>query len=138
VGKRSVEVRWRGEGMLFDGVTSNGSVAVAAGSDECQGMGPTPMQLLLVAVGACTGMDVVSVLKKMRQPVESLRIEVIGEKPERPPDPFTAIEVVYHLKGDLDEAKVRRAIELSENKYCSVQATLRGSVSLTSRYVIEA
>ena len=133
--KRSVEVRWRGEGLRFDGVTPDGIVALAGGGEE-RGLGPTPMQLLLVAVGACTGIDVVTILKKMRQPLESLSIEVIGDKAERLPEPFTAVEIVYHLRGDLDEAKVRRAIELSESKYCSVEATLRGGVALTSRYVI--
>ncbi len=134
--RRSVDVRWQGQGLRFEGVTANGSVTVASGGEE-RGLGPTPMQLLLVAVGACTAMDVVSVLRKMRQPLEALHVEVTGEKAESPPDPFTAIEVVYHLKGDLDESKVRRAIELSETRYCSVEMTLRDSVALSSRYVIE-
>ena len=95
------------------------------------------MELLAVALAGCTGMDVVSILQKMRQPLEGLRVEVLGEKADEHPKRFVSLEVVYYLKGALDEKKVQRAIELSETKYCSVAATLRPAVSISSRYALE-
>ena len=131
-----VVVSWKNEGLLFEGVTSHGKVDLASSSDEI-GEGPTPMEQLAVSLAGCTGMDVVSILVKMRQPLEAFRVEVRGEKAEEHPKRFTSLEVVYHLKGALDEEKVRRAIELSETKYCSVEATLRAALPVSSRYVIE-
>ena len=131
-----VVVSWKKEGLLFEGVTAHGRVDLASSLDE-PGQGATPMELLATALAGCTGMDVVSILQKMRQPLEALRVEVRGEKAEEHPKRFTALEVVYYLKGALDEKKVRRAIELSETKYCPVEATLRPAVALSSRYVLE-
>jgi putative redox protein len=132
----AVEVRWRRDGLRFEGKTVHGAIELASSSDE-QGSGATPMEALLVALGGCTGMDVASILVKMRQPLEEFWLEVDGQKAAEHPKRFTALEVVYHLKGDLDAAKVRRAIELSETKYCSVEATLRPALPITSRFVIE-
>ena len=95
------------------------------------------MELLATSLGACTAMDVASILVKMRQPLEAFSVEVSGERAEDHPKRFLSLEVVYHLKGDLDERKVERAISLSEERYCSVEATLRPAVPITSRYVIE-
>ncbi len=132
-----VEVRWQRDGLWFEGKTAHGAIVLAASSDE-EGSGATPVEALLVALGGCTGMDVASILVKMRQPLEEFWLEVNGLTAAEHPKRFTALEVVYHLKGDLDETKVRRAIELSETKYCSVEATLRPAVPITSRYVIES
>jgi putative redox protein len=132
-----VVVNWKNEGLLFEGVTAHGRVDLASSLDEA-GQGATPMELLAVSLGGCTGMDVVSILLKMRQPLESFRVEVRGEKAEEHPKRFTSLEVVYYLKGALDEQKVRRAIELSETRYCSVEATLRPALPIASRYVIES
>jgi putative redox protein len=82
-------------------------------------------------------MDVASILLKMRQPLEAFSVEVSGERAEDHPKRFTSLDVVYHLRGDLDERKVARAIELSEERYCSVEATLRPAVPIRSRYIIE-
>ena len=131
----AVEVRWQKDGLRFEGKTEHGTMGLASSSDEKGGV--TPMEAVLVAVGGCTGMDVASVLVKMRQPLEEFWLEVDGQRATEHPQRFTTLEVVYHLKGDLDESKVRRAIELSETKYCSVEATLRPAVPITSRYVIE-
>jgi putative redox protein len=133
---RSVEVRWTGEGLRFEGITADASVSIS-GDDADAAFGPTPMLLLLMSAGACTAMDVVGVLRKMRQPLEALSVEVVGEKAEEFPQEYTSMEIVYHVKGDVSETKLRRAIELSETKYCSVEATLRMEVPISSRYVIE-
>jgi len=132
-----VVVSWKKEGRLLEAVTAHGRLDMASGLDE-PGQGATPMELLAVALAGCTSMDVISLLQKMRQPLEGLRVEVRGEKADTYPKRFVSLEVVYHLKGALDEKKVQRAIELSETKYCSVEATLRPAVSISSRYVLEA
>jgi putative redox protein len=131
-----VSVVWKREGLLFEATTAHGSVDLASGLDE-PGHGVTPMELLATSLGACTAMDVASILVKMRQPLEAFSVEVSGERSEDHPRRFLSLEVVYHLKGDLDERKVERAISLSEERYCSVEATLRPAVPVTSRYVIE-
>jgi putative redox protein len=131
-----VVVSWKHEGLLFDGVTNHGKVDLASSSDEA-GQGATPMELLAVSLAGCTSMDVVSILVKMRQPLESFRVEVRGEKAEEHPKRFLSLEIVYYIAGAVDEKKVQRAIALSETKYCSVEATLRPAVAITSRYVLE-
>jgi putative redox protein len=131
-----VTVTWKGNGLLFEGATPNGRVDLASGLDA-GGQGAGPMELLAVSLGACTAMDVLSILQKMRQPVEGFRLEVSGTRADEHPKRYTSLEVFYRFKGDLDEAKVARAIELSETRYCSVEATLRPSVPITSRYEIE-
>ena len=131
-----VAVEWVGEGLRFTGTTPNGRVDLASSLDG-PGGGARPMELLALALGGCTAMDVLSILVKMRQPVEDFRVEVRGERAEEHPKQYTSLEVVYHLKGDLDEKKVLRAIELSETRYCAVEATLRPAVPITSRYVLE-
>jgi len=133
---KSVELVWQSDGLRFQGTAGENEVALS-GADDPPDAGAGPMDLLLLAVGGCTGMDVVSILRKMRQPLEGFRLEVRGERAEEHPRLYTSIEVVYHLKGDLDEERVRRAIELSETRYCSVEATLRERVPVSSRYVVE-
>lgn len=95
------------------------------------------METLATALAACTAMDVISILLKMRQPLEGLSVEVSGERAEEHPKRFLSLEVAFDLRGDLDEAKVQRAIALSEERYCSVAATLRPAVPIASRYVIK-
>jgi putative redox protein len=131
-----VTVRWKDEGLLFEGVTPNGSVDMASALDG-EGSGSRPMELLALALGGCTAMDVLSILNKMRQPVEAFSVDVSGTRAEEHPRQYTSLEVVYRFRGDLDETKVARAIELSETRYCSVEATLRPSVPITSRFEIE-
>ena len=132
-----VEVRWKHDGLLFSGVAPNGTIDAASALDE-PGNGPTPMQLLALSLAACTAMDVLSILVKMRQPVEDFSVEVSGERAEDHPKRFLSMDVTYHLKGALDEKKVQRAVQLSEAKYCSVENTLRAAVPITSTYIIES
>ena len=96
------------------------------------GTAPSPMELVVLGLIGCTGVDVVSILHKMKQPLESLEVSAEHERAEDHPRVFTQIRVVYTLRGDLDEKKVRRAVELSESTYCSVSAMLRGAVAITS------
>lgn len=131
-----VSVVWKNEGLLFEATTAHGTIALASALDD-PGNGVTPMETLATALAACTAMDVASILAKMRQPLEGFRVEVSGERAEEHPKKFLSLAVTYRLKGDLDERKVERAIELSEERYCSVEATLRPAVPITSSFVIE-
>ena len=131
---QTATVRWTGE-EKFTGVSPSGH-AVAMDSDRESNTAPGPMEMLLLALGACTATDVVIVLKKRRQPFESLEIVVSGERAAEPPQVWTKLDVVYRLRGRLDEAAVKRAIELSQEKYCSVEAMLKKTAAMTSRYEI--
>jgi len=109
---------------------------VAVDSDRASNVAPGPMELLLLALGACTATDVVIVLEKKRQKLESLEVICSGERAAEPPTVWTKLEIVYRLRGRLDEVAVKHAIQLSEDKYCSVAATLKKTATLTWRYEI--
>ena len=99
--------------------------------------GPSPVDVLLAAVGACAGMDVISILRKKRQAVTGYTIDLHGTRRDDHPRSFTAIEVVHRVRGrGIDPAAVADAVRLSEEKYCSVHATLAPGVLLTSRIEI--
>jgi putative redox protein len=98
---------------------------------------PSPLELLLVALGACTGTDVIAVLHKKREHVTDYRIEVHGDRREDFPKSFRRMEVRHILTGrKLNEASVAKAIELSTDKYCSVAATLRPTAEIVTSYEI--
>ncbi len=97
-----------------------------------QGQGASPMELLLVAVGGCSAIDIVSILEKGRHEVETLRIEVRGEKPDNAvPSLFRNIHILYHFSGGVPVDRARRAIELSIGTYCSVAHTLMPTASIS-------
>jgi putative redox protein len=127
-------VKWIGEEKFV--ATSPSGHAIAIDSDRESNQAPGPMELLLMALGACTGTDVVSVLKKKRQKLQSLEVVCSGERAAQPPTVWTKLEIVYRLRGELDERAVKHAIELSEEKYCSVAATLKKTANLSWRYEI--
>ncbi len=129
-------VKWV-EKQQFVGGTPSGH-AVAMDADRKRNSAPGPMEMLLVALGACTATDVVVVLEKKRQKLESLEVVVSGERAPEPPAVWTKLEIVYRLRGALDEKAVRDAIELSETKYCSVAAMLRKTAAVSFRYEIAA
>jgi putative redox protein len=98
-----------------------------------------PSELLLVALAACTAVDVVEIIAKKRLHLDSLEIRADGEQDSDPPWTFRKIHVHYTLRGtDLTETAVKQAIDLSEEKYCSVAATLRGVAEITTSFTIEA
>jgi putative redox protein len=99
--------------------------------------GPRPKPLLLSALGGCTGMDVVSLLAKMKMPFDSLAIEVEGEAREEHPQIYTRIHIRYLLKGGaLDREKIDKAIALSLEKYCAVTAMLSKSAAVSHEVVL--
>jgi len=94
--------------------------------------GPRPKPLLLVALAGCTGMDVISMLQKMRMPVEKFRVVVEGDLTAEHPRQFYRIHIVYEFTGrNLSPEKLKQAIELSQDKYCGVSATLKKALSLS-------
>ncbi|HYP28591.1 MAG TPA: OsmC family protein [Blastocatellia bacterium] len=120
----------------FVGESPSGHAVVTSFSHE-KVTAPTPMELLLISLGGCTGADVVGILEKKRQKVTGYEIEVRGERRSEQPRIYTSIEVVHKVRGrDLDPKAVARAIELSETKYCSVSAMLSSSASITTRFEI--
>ncbi len=96
-----------------------------------------PLELLLIALGGCTGADVISILEKKREQVTDYRIEVHGDRREEHPRSFRRIDVRHILRGrGLSETAVAQAIKLSDTKYCSVAATLRPTAEIVSTYEI--
>ena len=124
---------------LFVGITPSNH-ALAIETDHLRSSAPTPMELLLLALGSCTGVDVVSILEKKRQDVTAYKVEVSGERRDEHPRSYKKMEVHHIVSGrNLSERAVAQAIELSEQKYCSVAATLRPTVEIVSSFeIIEA
>jgi len=131
---QTARVKWVAQEQ-FLALTPSGH-AMPLDSDRGSNAAPGPMEMLLVALGACTATDVVGILAKKRQKLESLEVVVRGERAAEPPTVWVKLEIVYKLRGQLDEKAVRDAIELSENKYCSVAATLRKTAPIAFHYEI--
>jgi putative redox protein len=131
---QTATVKWVGE-EKFLGVSPSGH-AITIDSDRASNKAAGPMELVLMALGACTATDVVSILKKKRQKLESLEVICSGERASEPPTVWIRLEILYRLRGTLDETAVKRAIELSEQKYCSVSAMLQKTAKLTWRHEI--
>ncbi len=131
---QTARVKWVAQEQ-FLALTPSGH-AMPLDSDRGSNAAPGPMEMLLVALGACTATDVVGILAKKRQKLESLEVVVRGERAAEPPTVWVKLEIVYKLRGQLDEKAVRDAIELSENKYCSVAATLRKTAPIAFHFEI--
>ncbi|HFT7943526.1 TPA: OsmC family protein [Pseudomonas aeruginosa] len=132
-------IQWAGEAM-FLGESGSGHVVVMDGPPDHGGrnLGVRPMEMVLIGLGGCTNFDVVSILKKARQPVESCEAFLEAERADEEPKVFTKIHVHFVVKGrSLKEAQVKRAVELSAEKYCSASIMLgRGGVEITHDYEI--
>ena len=131
---QTASVQWIG-GEKFVAIGPSGH-AITIDSDRASNKAPGPMELVLIALGACTATNVVSILEKKRQKLQSLEVICSGERATEPPTVWVKLEVLYRLCGELDEKAVQHAIQLSEEKYCSVSATLRKTATLTWRYEI--
>jgi putative redox protein len=117
--------------------TTPGNYSLTLDTNGDRKSAPTPMELLLVSVAACTAVDVVSILEKKRQVVSDYKVEITGERREEPPRSFTKMHVHHIVYGrDVSEQAVAAAIELSDTKYCSVAATVRPTVGITTSFEI--
>ena len=123
-----IVVRWA-ERLVFDGVAVGRAPITVDGDGHA---GPSPVELLLVAAASCSAADVVAILAKQRVVLRSLEVAALGTRREEPPRRFTAMHFRFTIAGDgADEAKARRAIDLSLEKYCSVVATLAPDTRVT-------
>jgi putative redox protein len=133
-----VEVR-RVEGSTFlaRGPSNHWVVMDAKPENRGQDGGARPIELVLMALGGCSGIDVELILNKMRIEIRDFRIQLIGERAETEPRKFTKIRLVYHFWGrDLPKHKLERAVQLSEDKYCSVTHTINESVEIKSEIML--
>ena len=121
---------------LFVGVTPSGH-AMVLDTDSQRSIAPSPVELLLVALGSCTATDVANILSKKRQHVSSYVVEVSGQRREEYPRKYTSMKVHHIVTGrSISPKAVAHAIELSETKYCSVAATLRPAVEIQTTFEI--
>jgi len=127
-------IRWVG-GEEFLATVPSGH-AVVFDADRKHNSAAGPMEMLLASLGACTSVDVVLILAKKRQHLAGLEVSVSGVRATEPPTVWTQIEIVYRLKGNLEEKAVEDAIHLSQTKYCSVAAMLGKTAKITHRYEI--
>jgi len=133
--KAKATIRFTGED-LFVGLTPSGHV-LPIETDSTRNRAASPAELLLLALGGCTGVDVISILQKKRQHVTDYRIEVSGERRDDHPRAYTRLFVKHIVRGQgVSEKAVADAIELSDSKYCSVAATLRGTPEIITSYEI--
>jgi putative redox protein len=128
-------IRYAGD-ELFIGISPGGHAQTLDTNHE-RASAATPVELLLIALGSCTAVDVISIMQKKRQQVTDYRVEVSGERRAEHPRAFTRMKVHHIVRGrNISEKSLAQAIELSETKYCSVAATLRPGVELSSSYEI--
>jgi putative redox protein len=129
---KRVELQWRGRGQVFEGRGEEGEAIVIDG-DRNEGQGP--MDVLLLSLAACMGIDVLMILERSRVPVDDLSVVVEGERNEDHPRRFNAIRIIYRIAGPEEEHQRRldRAVSLSRDKYCSVLHSLRTDIDIDVR-----
>ncbi|MBL4950709.1 OsmC family protein [Neobacillus sp. YIM B02564] len=123
-------IKWLGK-MAFSGVTPSGHEIKMDAAPDIGGenTGARPTELILNAVAGCTGIDIISILHKMRLNPIAFHIDVKGDRADDHPKRFTNIHIHYALEGELPEDKVVRAIQLSKDKYCSVAHSLNAEIT---------
>ncbi len=138
--QHQANVRWAGRMTFIGRAGSNHVVPMDSGAEFGGDASATkPLELLLVGLGGCTGMDVVPLLAKMRVEFDRLEMNITAERSEEHPKAYTAIAIEYVVTGrNVDEEKVRRAVAMSQEKYCSVSAMLRQACPITWRVRIQS
>jgi putative redox protein len=119
---------------LYEGIAENGN-KILFDTDRAHTHGPSPMEAVLMSLCGCTGVDVVSILKKKRQPLTSLRVSATAEQAETPPRVFTKIKLTYAVSGKLSRKAVEDAVSLSKNTYCSVSKMLEKAAEISYEIV---
>ena len=135
--KRAVSVRWI-ENMAFETEVNGHKITIDAEPDVGgQNLGPRPKNLMLSALGGCTAMDAIAILKKMRVDVTGLNVIVEGDLTEEYPKHFFRMHIIYEFSGkDLPLDKLKKAVELSQERYCGVTAVYKKAMDLTSEIKI--
>lgn len=126
------------DAVHFEGQNEAGVKMHLDGSPEIGGVkgGVSPMQAVLMAIAGCSGIDVVTLLKKMRQPLDDIQIKVKADRVDAVPAVFSDIHVHYILKGDMEADKVEKAVSMSMEKYCSVSKMLEKAANITYSWVL--
>jgi len=135
--KQDINLSWK-RGLSFETELNGHKLVIDADlSNGGQDLGPRPKALMLVALAGCTGMDVVSMLEKMRVEVADLNIRVEGDVTEEHPKHFTSMHIIYEFWGkDLPLEKLEKAVSLSDERYCGVAATLKQGIPVTHSIVV--
>ena len=120
--------------MVFEGHSESGHTFVLDGG-ATHSEGPSPMEVVLTALCGCTSVDVVSILRKKREPLTGLTVSAIAEQASEPPRVFTRVKLVYRIQGDVSQKAAEDAVALSKNKYCSVSKMLEKTAEID--FVIE-
>ncbi len=131
-------VKWI-DGMMMVGESASGHTIVMDGPEELGGkdLGVRPMEMLLLGMGGCTTVDVVSTLKKMRENVQDCRVEISAERADEHPKVFTAIHLHFIVEGDnLSDKKITKAVSLSADKYCSASIMLAKTATVTHNFEV--
>ena len=129
----TIDIAWEEKMRFSTSVNGHDMILDADESVGGEGRGPRPKPLMLVALGGCTGMDVISILRKMRVDVDDFNVKVEGELTEEHPRHYHRIHVIYEFRGrDLPMAKLKKAVSLSEERYCGVSALYRQAAEMTS------
>jgi putative redox protein len=117
----------------FDATGDSGGKLVVDGAPEIGGTGSgmRPMELLLSSVASCSAMDVLHILRKQKEPIEHLSIDIEGVRPDAAISPFTRMKLVFVARGNINPQKLERAVSLAVEKYCSARATLGPGVEVT-------
>jgi putative redox protein len=131
---QTTTVKWIGE-QKFSATSPSGH-AVAFDSDRESNTAPGPMEMVLMALGACTATDIVIILEKKRQKMQSLEVICSGERAAEPPTVWVKLDVLFRVHGNVDEGALKHAIELTKEKYCSVAAMLKKTAQITWRHEI--
>lgn len=131
---QTATVKWTGAQKFLATLPSGHTIPFD--TDRKSSSALSPMEMLLGALGACTSVDVVLILEKKRQVINSLEVVISGERAAEPPTVWTRIDMVYRLRGKLDEKAVRDAIDLSQAKYCSVAAMIGKTARINYRHEI--
>ena len=137
--REEVNTRWI-DNMAFETEISGYKLIIDADPDVGgEDLGPRPKPFMLAALGGCTGMDVIFILEKMRVEVKSLNVKVEGELTEEHPRRFTKMHITYEIEGDdLPMDKVRKAVTLSEDRYCGVSAVYKEVMEVTSEIIVKS
>jgi putative redox protein len=129
----TAKAKWT-EKFQFEATDNSGHAFLIDGDSK---LASSPMELVLAALCGCTGYDVVSILQKKREPFTALDVLVQAEKAPQPPRVYTAIELLYRVRGKVSRKAVEDAVRLSEEKYCSVSAMLRTTAKITFRIELD-
>lgn len=134
--QQEIKIDWLGKMAFKSEVDGHEMILDASAEGGGENQGPRPKALAMVALAGCTGMDVVSILKKMRVDIESFSVRVVGQLTEEHPKQYTAMHVIYEFRGkNLPMDKLEKAVSLSDERYCGVSATYKKGLEITNEIV---